>query len=119
MNSKKVKRVKNTSKEFQYIDTFYNDKKKYQLYLSPMSTEKCLNWNEGIEYAEKLDANLPTIGELQYLLNNCGSFLHMIYWSSTENHFNCAKVLEFDSGITYSIYKGNTNYVRVVKRVYL
>jgi formylglycine-generating enzyme required for sulfatase activity len=106
--------------EFEYVGELYGKNGKYALYLSPKHTESILNWIDAKKYCKLLNAELPTIGELQYLYDNyrkCSG--DTLYWSSTNSSSSQAESLAFISGLTYTINKYSNQYIRAVRRVKL
>lgn len=110
-----------TENEFKHVGEIYGENGKYALYLSPRHIEKVLNWNEAKEYCESLNAELPTIGELQYLYDNYRkSLVHNEYWSSTESSSSQAEAYSYLNGHVTTLTKHNHGlYVRPVRRVKL
>lgn len=107
--------------ELQFIGTFYGDQGKYELYLFPKSTEKCLNWYDAKEHCKLLGGELPTIGELQYIFDNdlSKTFEQCYNWSSIEHSSTKAYSYFFFNGFMNIFTKDHIFYVRPVKRYYI
>ena len=111
---------KYSNKEFKKVGEIYGEKGKYALYLSPKETEKELGWDDAMDYCKSLGGELPTIGELQYLYDNCKEeFQYTRYWSSSQNSATIPWRMYFSAGSRYSLVKLYLHRVRAVRRVSL
>ena len=111
---------KYSNKEFKKVGEIYGEKGKYALYLSPKETEKELGWDDAMNYCKSLGGELPTIGELQYLYDNCKEeFQNTYYWSSSQDSATYSWAMLFTSGIRAQPFKTYNARVRAVRRVSL
>jgi len=96
-----------------------------------------MSWQDALDYASSLALNgrsdwrLPTVSELESLLDRSVLYLELrpivrkdvpfrdtlSYWSSTtfEDHTNNAWIVMFDGAYVLSYYKSNAYHVRCVR----
>ena len=103
------------------------------LWQQSSSSDKALTWQEAIEYCKSLtlaghnDWRLPTIEELESLINNkyettidpIFECKHGWYWSSSfyASSSNSNWGVGFHVGMVYNSYEGGVGFVRAVRDV--
>ena len=107
-------------REFKKVGEIYGEKGKYALYLAPKETEKELGWDDAMDYCKSLGGELPTIGELKYLYDNCKEeFQYTTYWSSSQDSATASWRMGFLTGNRGQLVKTFSSRVRAVRRVSL
>ena len=106
---------------FKKVGEIYGERRSnYILYLSPKETEKELNWYNAMEYCKSLEGTLPTLGELQFLYDNCKEeFQPTFYWSSSQDSDTLSWLMGFYAGYKYQNFKISLSRVRPIRRVYI
>ena len=106
---------------FKKVGEIYGERGKYALYLAPKETEKELDWDEAVDYCKSLSGELPTLGELQFLYDNCKEeFQDTGYWSSFHESAIDSWSMYFTNGNRPSGTLKTYRYrVRAVRRVYI